>query len=88
MASLQFNWSSTNPESNITYRLYEDGTEVVRDISTLNFTLLMDGKEGKDYVYYVTAYDIDTRLESTPSNAVTIPFTAPVAPTSLVAGWV
>lgn len=88
MASIQFNWSETNPDSNITYRLYENGSEVVSDIIVLNFTLIMDGKSEGEYVYYVTAFDGATRLESVPSNSVTVNFTMPTAPTGLSVGWI
>ena len=87
MASLQFSWSNTNPDSNITYRLYEDGAQIVADIAVLNFTLIMDGKEEKEYTYYVTSFDEATRLESVPSNSVPINFMTPTAPTNLVVGW-
>lgn len=88
MASLSFNWSHINPDdSNITFNLYENGTKVIEDISQLKFTLLMDSKEQGNYEYYVTAFDEDTRLESIPSNKVSVNFTIPDAPIGLSASW-
>lgn len=87
MASLQFSWSDTNTASNITYRLYENSTEIVRDIAVLNFTLLMDDKPQGVYIYDVTAFDESTRLESVPSDSVSINFILPNAPIGLSVGW-
>ena len=82
MKSLSFNWNHDTPEG-LTYNLYEDGVKVVSDIETLNFTLIMEGKEQKEYTYYVTSFDTRTKLESVPSQSVSVNFTQPSAPTGL-----
>ena len=88
MASLNFTWSSGNPDgSPITYNLYEDGAKVVSDIAQLTFSLLMDGKDFGSYDYYVTSYDTTTKLESIPSETLTVNFTIPSAPTGLSVSW-
>ncbi len=86
MAHLSFNWNHAAP-ANLEYRLYEDGAMVVDNIGELSFSLNMEGKQPNQYSYYVTAVDLTTRLESDPSNAVSINFTLPAAPTGLTVSF-
>ena len=88
MASLNFTWDHDNPAgSSITFNLYEDGEKVVSDIGQLSFTLLMDDKDQGSYDYYLTTFDTKTKLESIPSETLTINFTTPSAPTGFAASW-
>lgn len=86
MASLLFNWSNPNTQP-VTFNLYENGVQVVSDIGQLSFSLLMDGRPEGEYSYYVTAYDPSTKLESVPSETVTVNFIVPASPTGLSVGW-
>lgn len=90
--SLLFSWSqvttdtsgnTVNDPTAIVYRLYEDGQMIVDNIGEIEFSLLMTGKEHKAYSYYVTALDNTTKLESVPSNSVSVNFTLPAAPAGL-----
>ena len=88
MASLKFTWNDEyNDRPEITYNLYENNEKIVTDIAQLMFSLLMDGKDEGEYSYYVTAYDNLTKLESPPSNIISVNFTVPAAPTGLSVGW-
>lgn len=85
MARINFSWTAPTQrtdgsalDTNITYRLYEDGTEIVRDILVPNFSIV-DAPEGTR-TYHVTAFDEDYGLESAPSNSRTVSLVKPVAP--------
>ena len=91
MARLNFQWTAPTTRTDgsalgatpITYRLYEDGAEVVRNIAEPYFTLTDIGLGSK--VYTVTSFDETTGLESVPSDPVTVNFVKPQAPTNLQA---
>lgn len=88
MARLTFSWTAPTQRTDgtalgttpITYRLYEDGVEIVRDISVTNFSIT-DVPEGSR-TYHVTAFDESTGLESAPSGSQTINIVKPQAPTN------
>ena len=85
MGHLNFNWGASN-QDNLIYRLYENGVMVQDNIAELNFSLTMAGKNG-EFIYFVTAYNNKTHLESLPSESITINFTVPAAPVGLTYGW-
>ncbi len=88
MASLSFSWRHDNPAgSKITFNLYENGELAVDGIAQLQFSLLMDGKPHGEYSYYVTATDSKTKLESDPSESVSINFMVPASPDGFTASW-
>jgi len=85
MAKLDFSWqyAAEADHPHVFFRLYENGQKVVDDIGEMKFSLLMDDHAHATYSYAVTTVDADSRLESTPSNAIKIPFFPPAAPTGL-----
>ena len=86
MASFLFNWGDNTPQP-VTYNLYENGEQIITDIAQLSFSLLMDDRAEGTFEYYVTAYDPATRLESVPSNTVSVNFIVPASPVNLSVGW-
>ena len=87
MKSLQFNWSHETPD-NLTYNLYQNGEKVEENIATLNFTLIMEGQPLGEHSFYITAVDTSTKLESIPSEVVSVNFTLPRAPDGLSVSWI
>ena len=86
---IPFKWDyDASQIENVHFRLYEDGEMIVDNIGELNFNLLMDDKDYKNYEYYVTAVRTDFDIESEPSNPYTVNFTRPAAPTNFRAEWV
>mgnify|MGYP000377169403 FL=1 len=89
MAHLKFQWEAPTTRTDgsalgntsITYRLYEDGVEVVRNIVEPHFTLTNIEQGAR--VYTVTSFDETAGLESVPSDPVTVNFVKPQAPTDL-----
>lgn len=89
MASLRFDWGhddSVNPD--ISYRLYENNEQIVKNIAVLSFTLLMNNHTQGEFTYHVTAYDNKTQLESVPSPTVTVNFTQPAPVSNFGVGWI
>ena len=82
MAHLNFTWTHDTP-AGLEYNLYEDGVKVVEHIGALNFSLDMTDKIEKAYSFYVTSVRVSDNMESVPSEAVSVNFIRPAAPTGL-----
>lgn len=78
MAHIQFSWTSSTSDEypSLVYNLYEceagdsTYTKIVENLGALEFSLLMEDRPSGTYRYYVTAYDLESTLESVPSNIV------------------
>ena len=86
MAHLNFNWKHEAP-AGLEYNLYEDGVKIVEHIAALNFSLDMTGKPEQTYSFYVTSIRLSDNMESVPSEAVSVNFISPAAPTGLTASF-
>lgn len=78
---IPFIWDYNNQsKEEIHFRLYEDSKLVVDNIGEMNFVLLMEDKEHKEYTFYVTSVRTNYNLESDPSNSFTVDFVKPPSP--------